>query len=38
MDTLFQEARNEADDYYSILGCDELSNASVTFPFLSLTQ
>ncbi|CAF0771919.1 unnamed protein product [Rotaria sordida] len=26
MDALFTNQRNESDDYYTILGCDELSN------------
>ncbi|CAF4124396.1 unnamed protein product [Adineta steineri] len=29
MDTLFTAERNESDDYYAILGCDELSNDQI---------
>jgi hypothetical protein len=35
MDTLFTNERNESDDYYVILGCDELSNVSVELPVSS---
>jgi hypothetical protein len=31
IDTLFTNERNECDDYYVILGCDELSNVSIEF-------
>ena len=33
MDVLFNNERDETDDYYAILGCDELSNVKIgTFP------
>lgn len=33
MDTLFTNERDESDDYYAILGCDELSNVCIILHF-----
>lgn len=38
METLFTNERDPSDDYYAILGCDELSNVGVNLHCLCVVS